>query len=110
VINTQHKAPLNACKQLQWTSKVIQCVWDSEAEHWKVQNGNKHGHTTEQAGASTSDHKRSDPNTTPTTTQKQKDVPSLLKINQKNARKTLKLGQYNKAKSPLPPQGEQSSK
>jgi hypothetical protein len=45
VVNTQGKAPLNGFKQLQWTSEVIQCVWDSEAEHWKTQNGNKHGHT-----------------------------------------------------------------
>jgi hypothetical protein len=44
VVNTPREAPLNGFEQLQWTSKVIQCVWDFKAEHWKTQNGDKHGH------------------------------------------------------------------
>jgi hypothetical protein len=27
---------------------MIQCVWDSEHEHWKLRNGDKHGHTTQE--------------------------------------------------------------
>jgi hypothetical protein len=54
IVNTQHKAPLNRFEQLWWTSEVIQCVWDFEAEHWKTQNGNKHGH----APAETDSNKR----------------------------------------------------
>jgi hypothetical protein len=56
MVNTQRKAPLNRFKQLWWTSEVIQCVWDYEAEHWKTQNGNKHGHTP----AETNSNKRED--------------------------------------------------
>jgi hypothetical protein len=42
--------------QLQWTSKIIQCVWDSEAEHWKLQNGDKHGHTTKETNSKKQEH------------------------------------------------------
>jgi hypothetical protein len=49
--HTQHNRPLNTFKQLTWTSEVIQCVWDSESEHWKQQNGDKHGLTTAETDA-----------------------------------------------------------
>jgi hypothetical protein len=45
VVNTHPEALLNRFKQLQWTTEMIQCVWDSEAEHWKTRNGDKHSHT-----------------------------------------------------------------
>jgi hypothetical protein len=45
MVNTHREALLNEFEQLRWTTEVIQCVWDSEAEHWKAQNGDKHGHT-----------------------------------------------------------------
>jgi hypothetical protein len=45
IINTQHDSPLNAFEQLRWTSNIVQCVWDSELEHWKLRNGDKHSHT-----------------------------------------------------------------
>jgi hypothetical protein len=44
VVNTHREAPLNKFEQLQWTSEVIQCIWDFEAEHWRTRNGDKHGH------------------------------------------------------------------
>jgi hypothetical protein len=45
VVNTHCEVPINGFEQLRWTSEVIQCVWDFEAEHWKARNGDKHGHT-----------------------------------------------------------------
>jgi hypothetical protein len=45
IINTQCDIALNTFEQLRWTSEIIQCMWDSESEHWKLRNGDKHGHT-----------------------------------------------------------------
>jgi hypothetical protein len=45
VINEQTSDLKNAFKQIQWTCEIVQCVWDSEVEHWKLQNGDKHSHT-----------------------------------------------------------------
>jgi hypothetical protein len=45
VVNLQHDKPLNAFEQLRWTSEIVQCIWDSESEHWKQRSGDKHGHT-----------------------------------------------------------------
>jgi hypothetical protein len=56
VVNTQCEAPLNGFEQLQWTIDVIQCVWDSEAEHWKLRNGNKHGHTPAETDSNKREH------------------------------------------------------
>jgi hypothetical protein len=115
VVNTQREAPLNRFEQLQWTSEVIQRVWDYKAEHWKTQNSNKHGHMP----AETNSNKRKHllaiardliQNTTPATTQTQKDVPSLLKTNQKAHAKPQNLGHYNATNSPLPSQCKQSSR
>jgi hypothetical protein len=41
----QGNSPLNVFEKLRWTNDIIQCMWDSELEHWKLQNGDKHGHT-----------------------------------------------------------------
>jgi hypothetical protein len=41
VVNTQTDKPQNAFEQMQWSCDMIQCLWDSEAEHWKCQNGGK---------------------------------------------------------------------
>jgi hypothetical protein len=56
VVNTQCEAPLNRFRQLQWTSEVIQSVWDFEAEHWKTRNGNKHGHTPAETNSNKREH------------------------------------------------------
>jgi hypothetical protein len=45
IINTQRDGPLNAFKQLRWTSNIVQCVLVLELEHWKLRNSDKHGHT-----------------------------------------------------------------
>jgi hypothetical protein len=47
----QHNGPLNAFEQLQWTSNIVQCVWDSELEHWKLQSSDKHSHTMQEMDA-----------------------------------------------------------
>jgi hypothetical protein len=45
VVNTQTDKQQNMFKQMQWSCDMIQCVWDSEAEHWKCCNRDKHGTT-----------------------------------------------------------------
>jgi hypothetical protein len=47
VVNTQKESqpPQNAFEQMRWTCETIQCMWDSEAEHWRCHNGDKHGTT-----------------------------------------------------------------
>jgi hypothetical protein len=44
-VNAQTDTPQNAFKQIRWSCELIQCVWDSEAEHWKSRNGDKHSTT-----------------------------------------------------------------
>jgi hypothetical protein len=45
IINTPCEGLLNAFEQLRWANDMVQCVWDSEHEHWKLCNGDKHSHT-----------------------------------------------------------------
>jgi hypothetical protein len=54
VMNKQTSSPKNAIKQIQWTCEIVQCIWDSEAMHWKLQNGDKHNKTPQE----TDDKKR----------------------------------------------------
>jgi hypothetical protein len=42
LVNTQTDKPQNAFEQMQWSCDMIQCMWDSEAEHWKCHNRDKH--------------------------------------------------------------------
>jgi hypothetical protein len=56
VVNLQQDKPLTAFKQLRWTSEIIQCMWDSESEHWKQQNSNKHSHTPAETDAKKREH------------------------------------------------------
>jgi hypothetical protein len=51
IINTQRDGPLNAFEQLRWTSDIVQCVWDSELEHWRLRNSDKHSHTMQETDA-----------------------------------------------------------
>jgi hypothetical protein len=51
IINTQRDGPLNAFEQLQWANDIVQCVWGSELEHWKLRNGDKHSHTMQETDA-----------------------------------------------------------
>jgi hypothetical protein len=39
VVNNQINKPQNAFEQMQRSCDLIQCLWDSEAEHWKCCNG-----------------------------------------------------------------------
>jgi hypothetical protein len=44
-VNTQTDKQQNAFEQIRWSCEMIQCVWDSEAEHWKCCNRDKHSIT-----------------------------------------------------------------
>jgi hypothetical protein len=91
IISKQTNDPKNAFEQIQWTCEIVQCVWDSKAEHWKLRNGDKHGHTPQE----TDDKKRSRLLTTAEALLQNKDklphrykklFPSLTKLQSKRTR------------------------
>jgi hypothetical protein len=91
IINEQTNDPRNSFEQIRWTCEIIQCVWDSETEHWKLRNGDKHGHTPQE----TEDKKRARLLTTAKALLLNKDkvpreykklFPSLKKLQSKRTR------------------------